>query len=210
MFVSFVTTFSYALYIKLFRGKENYDFGLSGNILEVIYRQSVVWIGTVYSPCVIIVSIVTSVVQFYIKKLSLQYSGLPPKRIYNSHTQSIIFLFFLLVSLALMAVPAFFTLGLRPSCGPFGPQQQDKQLNSVYAVLNIWIDQINSTFFKDVFRFLGSLGFVLSLVIFLVIWIYYLYAVEEKRLDKTKKLVKQLNVEREDKKFLIRYYKVQT
>jgi hypothetical protein len=74
---------------RVFLGKRFYDFGISDNILEVIYRQALVWVGTVYSPMAIIISLATSYLLFFIKKFVLVHCSLPPKRIYNSYTQNL-------------------------------------------------------------------------------------------------------------------------
>lgn len=110
LFLTVLGTVGYGLYALLISGKDKYEYGIAENILEVIYRQGLVWVGTIYSPMLIVVYILSGWIIFYVKMIVIRTCGLPPKRIYNSYQQNIYFLFFLLVMLGLMALPVFYGL----------------------------------------------------------------------------------------------------
>lgn len=74
------------------------------------HSSSLIRVGTIYSPMVIVVSIFSGWIIFIVKKFTLVNCGMPPKRIYNSFAQNIFFLLFLLLTLILMAFPVFFSL----------------------------------------------------------------------------------------------------
>ena len=67
-------------------------------------------IGTTYSPVLIVTSLLLSWFIFVVKKFVLVNCALPPKRIYNSYTQNIYFLVFLLLTLFMMILPVFFAI----------------------------------------------------------------------------------------------------
>lgn len=200
---------------RLIFGKSYYDFGISDNILELTYRQALIWVGTVFSPMIIIVSLFTGYLLFFVKKFVLVSCSMPPKRIYNSYTQSLYFLGFQLLTLGLMIFPVFYSLTrMAPTCGPFGPDPypagQGRYLDSAYDFIRLAIASIDLLFFREIINFMGTIGFVLPLVLCLTIYIYYLLAVSVKRLKRVRQLQYELNMERTDKKFLLRYYNVKT
>ncbi len=106
--VTVVTTVLYGLFARFFLGRSRYEFGLTNNILDIIYRQAIVWVGTIYSPVLIILSLFMDAIIFFVKRITLSVCGLPPRRIYNSYTQNIYFLFFLLFALGLMVAPVYY------------------------------------------------------------------------------------------------------
>jgi hypothetical protein len=112
-----------------------------------------------------------------------------------------------------MAFPVFYSITrMKPTCGPFGPEifpaGQGKQLDYAYQLVSDSISGIRYPFFRESLTFIGSVGFILPLILLLSIWIYYLRAVSDKRQKRSKQLQYELNMERADKKFLLRYYKV--
>ena len=116
----------------------------------------------------LLVSIMSGWVIFFVKKFTLEKCGLPPRRIYNSYRQNIYFQFFLLFTLFLMMVPMGWMLTqYPPSCGPFGPFNapfgQGKQLYSAYAIIPEAVSKFPE-FARSIASFVGSLAFVTIMV----------------------------------------------
>lgn len=203
MVFTIMTTLGYGFVTKLFRGKEKYEFPVADNILDIIYRQALLWVGCVYSPMTVLTSVIAGVVIFYVKKFTLVTCGLPPRRIYNSYSQNIYFLSFLLLTLIMVSLPVFFSIvTFRPTNGPF------ENLSSMYSLIPRTIESFGSKFFRELFLFIGSFGFVVPVGLILIVWIYYLRAANEKRIKMIKLMSQELQLERADKRFLLRYYKV--
>ncbi|KAI3645956.1 hypothetical protein MP228_008884 [Amoeboaphelidium protococcarum] len=202
------TVFYGVLYRQIF-GKQYYDFGLAENILEVIYQQALVLIGVVYSPAVVVLSLLLGGITFYVKYLTLCYCGLPPRRVYNSYFQNIYFLMFLVLTLLLMAFPTFFSLTqFPPTSGPYSfAQQNNVTLSSIYSVIPNGVASMKSDFLRNLIQFIGSVGFIGPLIGVLVLTSYFLSAINEKRQKKLKKISLELRSERADKKFLLKYYR---
>lgn len=210
---SALSTVFFGIFGVLVRGRGGYEFQLADNTLEVIYEQALVWIGVVYAPVVILISLVTGAALFFVKKFTLTTFGKPPRRVYNSYSQNIYFLLFLLLTLGLMAFPTFFSITqFKPTSGPYAPVVSATRANytlaAIYQIIPDGIAEINSQFLRDAFSFLGSIGFVGPVICVLSLWIYYLRALNLKRLRKTQKLAREVRAERADKKFLLKYYKV--
>ncbi|EMP31530.1 Transmembrane channel-like protein 7 [Chelonia mydas] len=98
------------------------EFGIPENVLEIVYGQTICWIGTFYSPVLPAIATVKYFIVFYIKKISLMHTCRPSKRPVRASSSNFFFLVVLLIGLVL----AFIPLGLsmtyfRPSkaCGPF-------------------------------------------------------------------------------------------
>lgn len=118
----------------------------------------------------IIVSLITGFLMFYVKSFTLSRCGLPPKRIYNSYAQNIYFLFVLLLTLALTAIPVFYSFTRKPSCGPFSslpaPKGQGMELTSVYDWVTQNINQADPGI-KYALNFIGSIGAVAAVSVVL-------------------------------------------
>eukprot|EP00834_Sanchytrium_tribonematis_P000607 NODE_11_length_54881_cov_1.430718.p20 type:complete len:312 gc:universal NODE_11_length_54881_cov_1.430718:28571-27636(-) len=101
---------------------------MNKNILELAYRQSIVWIGTALAPSVIYLSIVGYFVIFWVKTLVLRSLGSPPRRIYNAHKQTMYFLVSLIAAFFVVIGPFIYGFVMtKPGyCGPgFIPAEQD-------------------------------------------------------------------------------------
>ena len=168
MFITIASTLAHGFFTKFTFGREHYEFPLADNILDVIYRQALYWVGCIYSPAVALTSLIAGVSIFFVKKFTLVHCGLPPRRIYNSYTQNYFFLFFLLVTLCLVALPVFYTLAaFPPKQGPYGPSQQSPPMTSSLDIIGRTVQSLNNSFFREMFTFFGSSGFIVPLVIVL-------------------------------------------
>ncbi len=125
--ITCITTIGIALFKKFVF--KRYQFEMNKNILELAYRQSIVWIGTALAPGVIYMSLAGYFIVFWIKTIVLRSLGSPPRRIYNAHKQTMYFLLSLLAAFFVVIVPFIYGFVLKKPgyCGPaYSPTEQDR------------------------------------------------------------------------------------
>ncbi|KAJ3374725.1 Transmembrane channel-like protein 4 [Allomyces arbusculus] len=212
--LSSVSTFCSAFITKRIWGR--FEFDMPSNILELVYRQAIIWVGSVYAPIISLQAIFTTTIMFYVKKWTIIMFADPPRRIYNSYAQVIWFLLFMLLTLLLMAVPILFAVTyITPSthCGPYrvfpGYTLTFSAREGAYTVIPKAIESMTDIAGKSVLNLIGSIVVIGPLLAFLALCIYGLMAVSKKRNSRLNELEKEVKEEREDKKALIRYYGVQ-
>ncbi|XP_072318954.1 transmembrane channel-like protein 7 [Eucyclogobius newberryi] len=134
---NFLTTFSFAFFINYPRkliqekfpssvvarlsGKQQFLIPL--NVLDLVYAQTVAWVGVYYCPLLPFIGTVTLTATFYIKKFTLLRCCVAEQRMFRGSSSSVLFHFMLLLGLAMAGVTLasnFLRLSLLPSCGPFG------------------------------------------------------------------------------------------
>ncbi|CAB1344381.1 unnamed protein product, partial [Coregonus sp. 'balchen'] len=86
------------------------------NVLDLVYSQTVTWVGLFYCPLLPYIEIVKLVAIFYIKKLTVLQCCVPAQRMFRASSSSVLFHFMLLLGLIMAAI----TLGSNlHHCGPF-------------------------------------------------------------------------------------------
>ncbi|XP_053308223.1 transmembrane channel-like protein 4 [Spea bombifrons] len=167
-------------------------------VLDIIYGQTVCWIGTFFCPMLPLLNTVKYFVIFYMKRLTLFTNCRPAERTFRASSANFFFLFVLLLGLALSWVPVLYSIFvIKPSaaCGPFRGQQ------------TIW-DAITTTVksfpevAKDFFTFIGSQAFVVPLFCLSCILMFYLMALGNSYGKLVNSLKQQLQMERSRRIFL--------
>lgn len=100
----------------------NPEFNLVGSTLDMVYSQSICWLGMFYCPILPIITALKCIFVFYIKYLSLVLYSSPPSRIYGASSSTSLFMNVLLVSFISCALPlGYHVTSITPSksCGPF-------------------------------------------------------------------------------------------
>ncbi|NWI58412.1 TMC7 protein, partial [Calyptomena viridis] len=98
------------------------EFGISDSVLEIIYGQTICWIGTFFSPLLPAIATVKYFIIFYIKKISLIHTRKPPAKPIRASSSNFFFLAVLLIGLVLALIPVGVSIASIPSskaCGPF-------------------------------------------------------------------------------------------
>uniref|UniRef100_A0A8C9XQ89 Transmembrane channel-like protein n=1 Tax=Sander lucioperca TaxID=283035 RepID=A0A8C9XQ89_SANLU len=98
------------------------EFAIPQNVLEIVYGQTICWIGTFYSPMLPAICTMKYFFIFYIKKVSLINNCRPATRPFRASSSNFFFLAVLLIGLALACVPVTFSMAQINSshaCGPF-------------------------------------------------------------------------------------------
>uniref|UniRef100_A0A7N8WXQ1 Transmembrane channel-like protein n=1 Tax=Mastacembelus armatus TaxID=205130 RepID=A0A7N8WXQ1_9TELE len=98
------------------------EFAIPQNVLEIVYGQTICWIGTFYCPMLPAICIIKYFFIFYIKKVSLINNCRPATRPFRASSSNFFFLGVLLIGLALACVPVGVSvaqINCSQACGPF-------------------------------------------------------------------------------------------
>ncbi|NWH57241.1 TMC7 protein, partial [Geococcyx californianus] len=108
------------------------EFGISDNVLEIVYGQTICWIGTFFSPLLPAIATIKYFIIFYIKKISLIHTRKPAAKPIRASSSNFFFLVVLLIGLVLAFIPLGISIAHIPSskaCGPF------RNFNTSWAVV---------------------------------------------------------------------------
>lgn len=181
---------------KLF-GEQSFD--LPKHVLDVIYLQTLCWIGCFYSPFLPAIATVICFLMFYIKKFTCLINCIPSYTVYRASRSKSMFMFVLLISYIFAALPLVYSIGeLTPSksCGPF------RRLPIIWNVIKNTFDN-TPNWIQCIVIFISTPGFALPVLIVLILTIYYYSAVIDANRHMVNVLKNQLVLEGHDKQFLL-------
>ncbi|XP_043357119.1 transmembrane channel-like protein 4 isoform X2 [Dermochelys coriacea] len=175
------------------------EFLVPPNVLDLVYGQTVCWVGTAFSPLLPLLHTAKFVLLFYLKKLTLFSNCRPADRTFRASSSSFFFLLVLLLGLAIAWVPLLYSVFvLQPSqaCGPFRGEL------TMWSTLWAAIDTLPHVA-REFLQFVGSLAFAVPLFLLLSILMFYLMALAHSYSRLVKELKEQLRLEGQDKVFLV-------
>ncbi|XP_070683565.1 transmembrane channel-like protein 5 [Pempheris klunzingeri] len=182
------------------------EFDVARNVLELIYAQTLAWIGIYFSPLLPAIQILKFFILFYLKKVSLTQNCQPPRRSGRAAQMQTIFiaLLFFPFFVGALSMVAYTAWSLTPSehCGPF------RGLNNTFSVVGIWIDDLKKIhgsqwavwIYENVIRS-EIFYFLITLIIIIIIYIFWQVTQGRKRL--ISQLRQQIVNEGKDKSFLL-------
>nr|XP_009512617.1 PREDICTED: transmembrane channel-like protein 5 [Phalacrocorax carbo] len=182
------------------------EFDIGRNVLNLIYAQTLTWIGILFSPLLPGIQIISLSIVFYVKKVSLMRNCQPPRKVWRTAqmTTSFMFLLFFPSFLGVVSVTGVIVWRLKPSeeCGPF------RGLPSMYAAISEWIKILEnynaSKWVVWIYHNLITSELFFFILTLLILIITYLYSkIIEGRKTMTKLLQKQIINEGKDKIFLL-------
>ncbi|NXB59273.1 TMC5 protein, partial [Struthidea cinerea] len=171
------------------------EFDIGRNVLDLIYAQTLTWIGILFSPLLPGIQMIAFLIVFFVKKVSLMRNCQPPRKVWRTAQMmtSFMFLLFCPSFLGVLSVTGVTVWRLKPSegCGPF------RGLSSMYAAVSEWIQILESyTASKWVVWIYHNLitselfFFILSSVVLIVTYLYW--QIVQGRKTMTKRLHEQL------------------
>lgn len=188
------------------------EFDIGRNVLDLIYAQTLTWIGILFSPLLPSIQMIAFFIVFFVKKVSLMRNCQPPRKIWRTSQMmtSFIFLLFCPSFLGVLSVIGVTVWRLKPSeeCGPF------RGLSSMYAAISEWIQILqNYTASKWVVWIYHNLitselfYFILSSIVLIVTYLYW--QIIQGRKTMIKLLHKQINNAGKDKLLLLKKLRIQ-
>eukprot|EP00064_Thunnus_orientalis_P006827 superscaffoldBa00000729_g6846 len=182
------------------------EFDIARNVLELIYAQTLAWIGIYFSPLLPAIQILKFFIVFYLKKVSLTQNCQPPRRSGRAAQMQTIFiaLLFFPFFVGALSMVAYTAWSLTPSkrCGPF------RELNSTFSVVGVWIDDLEEIpgsqwvvwIYQNVIR---SEIFYFLVTLVILVFIYIFWQVTQGRKELIGLLRQQIVNEGKDKSFLL-------
>ncbi|NXC38196.1 TMC5 protein, partial [Penelope pileata] len=171
------------------------EFDIGRNVLDLIYVQTLTWIGILFSPLLPGIQTISFSIVFYVKKVSLLKNCQPPHKAWRAAQVTTFFMFLLFFPslVGVLSVIAVTVWRLKPSeeCGPF------RGLPSIYAAVSEWIKALeNFVASKWVvwiyYNLITSELFFFILSVFLLIITYLYWQIIEGRKTMAKLLRKQI------------------
>ncbi|KAM4016963.1 voltage-gated chloride channel TMC4 [Anomaloglossus baeobatrachus] len=171
-------------------------------VLDIIYGQTVCWIGTFFCPFLPLLNTIKYFLIFYMKKSTLFSNCKPADRTFRASSANFFFLLVLLLGLAISWVPVLYSMfGMTPSkvCGPFRNQVL------IWDTISASVQTLPEVA-KQFFQFIGSQAFVIPLFFLSCIVLFYLVALGSSYGKLVNALKDQLQMERSRTIFLNQAY----
>ncbi|GFR72108.1 transmembrane channel-like protein [Elysia marginata] len=199
---SFFMEFCRKLISQKLKSVERAEFATGRHTLELVYSQSLCWLGLFYCPLLPVVVILKLIIIFYIKRFSVVQNcrpSLKPWRASRTHTIFVGYLFVFFILSCIAVGFGIFLIEPSISCGPY------KNYDTSYQVMTDVIDKWkeDNDVVKEAFSFITSPGFISGLLVFLGMILYYTRTVMLSHRERVEQFKIQLASEGKDKKFLL-------
>ncbi|KAM4751320.1 transmembrane channel-like protein 7 [Anableps anableps] len=175
------------------------EFSIPQNVLEIVYGQTICWIGTFYCPMLPPICIIKYFFIFYIKKVSLIKNCRPSTRPFRASSSNFFFLGVLLIGLALACIPIAVSIAqiqCSQACGPF------VNYNTSWEALPAAVSHLPQGA-QNFLNILSSEAFAVSFIVVTCLAMFYVIALSRAHKKVINQLREQLVMEGKDKRFLI-------
>lgn len=176
------------------------EFLVPTNVLGLVYGQTVVWTGALFSPLLPLINTLKFVILFYCKKITLFQNCRPARKTFRSTTSTFFFLVVLLFGWGLALVAMIYSMAkIHPSwsCGPF------RSLPIMWIIIPNTFEKL-SLHTKNFLFFIGSQAFSIPLFLFFCVVLCYVGALALVYGNSVALLRAQLKLEGRDKQFLVK------
>ncbi|NWR92140.1 TMC7 protein, partial [Furnarius figulus] len=175
------------------------EFSISDSVLEIIYGQTICWIGTFFSPLLPAIATVKYFIIFYIKKISLIHTRKTADKPIRASSSKFLFLAVLLIGLVLAFIPVGVSIASIPSskaCGPF------RHFNTSWEVVPDTILGFPRGLQQVLFG-IASEAFAAPFFIVICLIMFYFIALAGAHKQVVDQLKEQLVLDGRDKRFLV-------
>ncbi|CAJ1053728.1 transmembrane channel-like protein 7 [Xyrichtys novacula] len=175
------------------------------NVLDLVYGQTVSWVGVYYCPLLPLIGTVTMTVTFYIKKFTVLRCCVAEQRTFRASNSSVLFHFMLLLGLFMAAVTLGFNLHQQEvktklntvPCGPFGNGE------TVFNVTDTCVKSL-PRLAQSTLRYLASEAFALPLILAEIIILTSYVSRSRANQRAIERLKDMLVMSSSDKRFLVK------
>ncbi|WAQ97237.1 TMC7-like protein [Mya arenaria] len=179
------------------------EFDLPQSVIDIIYSQTLCWLGMFFSPLIPLMTFIKCFIFFYLRKWSLLSHCAQTENTYRTSRSHSLFMFVLLLSFVFAFAPIGYMISsMTPSqsCGPFRVYSSTNY--TMFTALSNEVETWPGTLTKFIF-FLGSSGFFIPAIILLGLLMYYFWLLSQGYKHREKILSEQLKLVSKDKQFLL-------
>ena len=183
------------------------QFQIPKNILELVYGQSLIWLGTFFAPMMPALGILKLILVFYVKKTSLMFNCVSSSKSFQGARSNywftlLLMLIFLLCSLTISYSAAHMTTS---TCGPFRNNLHHCTERHMMDIIPETINHLprQVVFVKRLFENMQTAVFLVPLSLCMVLVIYYYHSMTVAHEKMIALLEDELGIRGKDKQFLI-------
>ncbi|XP_059152842.1 transmembrane channel-like protein 7 [Physella acuta] len=182
-------------------GKAKFDLPLQ--VLDLVYTQSVCWMGMFFTPLLPALTFVKIFFFFFLKKFELLFVTEAPQIAYKASRSYSFFQTVLLLSFITISCLLGYMIGnLQPSmsCGPFRQYTHEN-----FVMFHVVTDEVNSwpDIPKAIFQFFGTASFFIPAFLITLLACYYYWSISSGYMKMEELLRNQVKLEAHDKQFLL-------
>ncbi|KAF2879289.1 hypothetical protein ILUMI_26881 [Ignelater luminosus] len=197
---AFVEAARHCIYKRLWKGIGVSNFDIAKYTLNLMYNQTLFWVGLYFSPLLSVVVVLKLFCTWYIRRTCVLHFCQPSSKSWRAAQTQTWFLILSFISLVLVLIAhGYIIVNLTTSsCGPFGSYEY------IYEIIIKGILQLeqSSTFWK-ILIYLVKPGTIALILVAMCVIVYYLRAKAYAQKDMVNILKNMLVLEAKDKEFLL-------
>lgn len=175
------------------------DFYLPKHVLDIVYTQTIIWMGSFFCPFLPLIGAIFYFLIFYIKKFTCLINCTPSPVVHKASKSKSLFMSVLLLGFVVSIAPVAYSIAeIFPSvnCGPY------RGHGTVWDFVVKTFDGFPYFIRKTIFL-LGTSNFAVPAFAILLFFLYYYWAVAAANRHMVTVLKNQLVLEGHDKQFLL-------
>jgi len=184
------------------------QFKISSNINDLVYKQTIYWVGVFFCPMLFVIGCISNLILFYIKRWLLFKKFAPPEKIQGiGHKTKLPFFALLFISLCVAAIPLILLAQVQPlpTCGVHNGTGYTTISGSFFYYLQQEAPDIIVYIIDHITNPLVLYG----IIVILGLWLYFTNIMAKRLKHDFTDINNQLLLEKREKIALIRKFKLQ-